>query len=282
MKTFYSLLITILTTGLWAQRTIVAELNTSVKTIDGHFSPGEWPKPFSEELLLRDGSKTEVYIEYDSTGLFLAFVNNLGSKVRFPEVNLDIANNKANAFDQDDWWFHVSATDCEYQGMYGNYDSCQFVRPNWLAAPNFTRAQNPDTVEVYIPWTTLSYTLDESDTLGIGLVSTNTFSQWDLWPAQASEKDPSTWGNLVFRGGGLGLSNAPSVQVEVYPNPFQDQFRLNTWPMEWGFLQIYNADGRLIKELLPVPDEEISLRAAKGLYTLKASNGNWSKRILMN
>src|SRR5687767_5395371 len=92
----------------------------AASTIDGTFSPGEWDD--ANMLVLTASPQTKVLYKHDSSNFYIAFAGNLQSGNKFPEILLDINNAKTSGWQDDDWWFHVSATDCEYKAEYGNYD----------------------------------------------------------------------------------------------------------------------------------------------------------------
>lgn len=170
--------------------------------INGEIEPLEWVD--SDTIILNGSSSNEVSVIYkhDSKNIFFAFLGNLQSNNRMPEILFDIDDDKNSSWKSDDWWFHVSATDCEYQGEYGNYQNCQLKRPNWLAEPNMMPGPNPssfvDTIEIAIPFSTLNIDINTIGTIGISVCVTNLFSSWSHWPENSNRNIPETWGSASF------------------------------------------------------------------------------------
>lgn len=204
--------------------------HASTPIIDGTLSSGEWEGADTISISILGGAQeVKVLFMHDSANLHFAYLGNLESvSARYPEVLLDIDNDKSSSWEDDDWWFHVSATDCEYQGQHSNYDSCMAVRPNWTANSNF--AAGPpitDTVEIQIPFATIGLDINTVDTIGISLEVTNTFSAWEHWPSSAVLGDPSTWANAVFRQENVtGIDELERGELKVYPNPSDGRFTI--------------------------------------------------------
>ena len=230
----YSLLLFV--TMLWssfaiAQNTITIPYDTSA-SIDGLAQLNEWSAADSLTFATQGGSQTmRVYYSHDSVNLHLAFSGPLESaNARFPEVLMDINFSQSSTWENDDWWFHVSATDCEYQGQHSNYDSCQTVRPNWTGADNFvTGPPMTDFVEIEIPFATVGIDINTVDTIGISFEVTNTFSAWEYWPSTASIDTPSTWGKAVFGSDQPNLGQeelTAEKRLQIFPNPNSGDFTL--------------------------------------------------------
>jgi len=225
----------------------------STPVIDGDFSNTEWQD--ADTLTIQfSGNTVTVYYMHDSVNMHIAYVNNLQSVSRMPEVMFDVNNSKSGVWEADDWWFHVSATDCEYQGQHGNYDSCMAVRPNWTAEPNM--ASGPpsppyvDTIEVQIPFATIGYDINSGDTIGLSFEVTNLFSAWNHWPTSATLNDPSSWGSAVFSG--PTSTQTPNADEDngylLFPNPAQEELRIILpEPIENGNLVIFDLTGRPVK-----------------------------------
>ncbi len=222
--------------------------------IDGIVSNNEWKD--ADSLILGTSTQTKVLYKHDSLNLLVAYIGKLESSSRIPELLIDVNNDKSTTWSSDDWWFHVSAQDCDYQGAYANYDSCGIVRPNWKAVENmdFGLPQAPfnDTVEIEIPFSTLPITLSETDTIGLSFLVTNLFSTWTHWPVSANRNNPSTWGLAVFGCDGLSGVREPvlhSIPIALYPNPSDGQFVVK-FPEEAVYgnliIKISNPSGMII------------------------------------
>lgn len=178
-------------------------------TIDGHLLNSEWSSADSIEIAISRSRKTKVFLMHDSLNFYVAFVNNLKSGGNyFPELVIDTDHDQASSFQSDDWWFHVSATDCEYQGEYGNYANCNLSRPNWTAIPNFTPGNTVDTVEIAIPFNSIGITVD--DTVGIGFLLNN-FMGFKLYPTSLKHLEPNTYLAASFE-----LAHASSISEQEF------------------------------------------------------------------
>lgn len=221
--------------------------HAATPVIDGSAAPAEWDAAVGLELPILNGSKKiAVRLMHDSASLHIAFWGPLESaNIRFPEVLLDINHDRSAAWLPDDWWFHVSASDCEHRGQYGNYDSCALERPDWTARNNFSPGlPKTDTVEIQLPFATLGIDLQSTDTIGIALVATNTASVWDMWPAGAGRLSPATWSNAVFGEAGVsGVAGADAgATLRVFPNPARDR----VWVPAGSDVELFDLNGRLV------------------------------------
>lgn len=240
-------------------------------TIDGLNAPGEWDAAGLVEIpILNNSKKVEVRFMHDSANLHIAFWGNLeSSNVRFPEVLLDINYDKSASWHSDDWWFHVSATDCEFQGQYGNYVNCQVERPNWKAEKNFSPGlPKTDTVEIQIPFGTLGIDIQNIDTIGIAFLVTNTASAWEYWPLTANRNVPSTWSNAIFNGNGAVKTSEPDTRnlVLVFPNPTTGVVNVPAG----SDVAVFDVAGRLMLKKSDTDRFDIS-HLASGMYVLRIS-----------
>ncbi len=196
-------------------------------TIDGQLMSQEWQLAAKTFIVQSNGDTSWVLVQHNKQSLFLAFYGNLQSgQLLFPEVLIDRALDKSQDWQNDDWWFHVSATDCDYQGAYGNFDSCAPVRPNWLAVPNFTTGNpNTDTVEIEIPFSKIQYTYTAMDTIGLALILSNTVNIFDGWPAGVDHLSPTSWANAVLLPR-LTSKEQPAPAWSLYPNPASSEINL--------------------------------------------------------
>ncbi len=267
--------------SLFAQSTISIPQSSSA-TIDGKISAGEWDNCDSIEISF-SGRKVKVLFKHDGANLYLAYRGSLQSaNVRFPEVLLDINNDKSPGWMVDDWWFHVSATDCDYQGQYGNYDSCAAVRPNWTAVPNFTMGGKiTDTVEVKIPFHTVGLDLNVSDSIGLAFNVTNTLNQWNYWPTSADKDVPLTWGTAFFQRLNFSTAeNSVPATVSIYPNPNNGNFTLIASELlSIDAIRIYDLTGRLIhdsyiNEVNENGQFQIESHLPSGTYYIAVQSGN--------
>lgn len=230
MKTFTSLLAV---TGYLLFNNIQAQTLSipcgSATTTDGVVHPAEWADADSIAINIQGNRSITILHKHDSLQLYFAFLGHLqSSNIRFPEVMIDTDHSKGGSWDNQDWWFHVSATDCEYQGEHSNYDSCATQRPNWKGAPNMPAGipEPPyiDTMEISIPISTLG-TL--GITFGIAFDVTNTFNSWEYWPENANIDEPMTWASASLEScNPASLPPSQSMQPSMFPNPGSDNITL--------------------------------------------------------
>jgi hypothetical protein len=214
-----------------AQQTIHINLGTAV-TIDGVKSTGEWTDADSIQIDLQDGREVVVKYKHDGASLLTLFYGPLFSYAAipvFPEICLDIDHDAAAAWAADDWWFHVSAQDCESQGAIDDYNDCAPVQNDWEAAPNFVAGNQPDTVEISIPFSKILPNLTSGDTVGINFLVNNTNGLWRTWPADVDKQNPSTWADAVFNLTGSGVEQLEAQKtVTLYPNPTYDYVSIHS------------------------------------------------------
>jgi hypothetical protein len=99
----------------------------------------------------------------------------------------------------DDWWFHVSATDCEARGTYFVWDDCSVVQSDWQGVPNFASGPDPvplDTFEIEIPFDKIGIIL--GDTIGIGFDVEYVPTEYGFWPEGMTMESPATWGTAII------------------------------------------------------------------------------------
>lgn len=223
MKTTVLSLAILLTTAVCSQ--VIYIPFSSAPNLDGKVGSAEWNAANAVNISIQGGSNAiPVFFMHDSSSIYIAYQGNLqSSNIRFPEVLIDLENDKSAGWMNDDWWFHVSATDCEYQGQHSNYDSCMLVRPNWTGVPNFNQSPPPtDTVEIAIPFATIGLDLSVHDTIGISF-EVATLNTWEYWPSGADIDIPSTWGSAVFKSISTGISEKNGVEeLRIFPNPARD------------------------------------------------------------
>ena len=174
---------------------------TSIKA-DGILETGEWASV--DSVLIEISGSTQVIVKYkhDGTNLLFAFINIPGGmNPGFPEINIDVKNDKTENWNANDYWFHVSMTDCFAIGKPSDYSNCKTVQPNWLAAPNFENGKPlPKAVEIQIPFSTLNFALDnKGKTIGICFDVSDTAAYWEHWPAKANYKKPATWATAILK-----------------------------------------------------------------------------------
>jgi|GEM_PF-778718 len=217
-------------------------------TINGKIDSAEWSNADTATIKINNSRSTKVYYMYDTAALYLAFIENLQSGGNyFPEVVIDPNNDTNSTFQSDDWWFHVSATDCESKGQYGNYANCKKVQNDWTAVPNFApRGSVVDTVEMEIKFSKIGVNL--TDTIGIAFVLNN-FVNFKNFPSTADHLNPSTWQNATFdRTTKIeDISSIKENTFELYPNPSNGIVSLSFNQLTGSKnLEVYDQSGRLL------------------------------------
>jgi hypothetical protein len=174
-------------------------------TIDGHISL-EWARAHSLKLsfvdVVRDSTTAEVLLMHDNRSLQIAYLfRPLRDSIWYaPELFLDTDNDKAAAFQPDDWWFHASASDCAAAGSHDDYTTCTMAA-DWQTGPS-PSARGPDvrleTLEVRIPFSKLGVTTGDEVGLAIRVwLSAQASADWVqdtvFWPTGGSPDRPGTW-----------------------------------------------------------------------------------------
>lgn len=242
-------ILTLLSVCANAQPTIQIPLGTPALA-DGINDPGEWDDAESVEITVSASKKVQVRYKHDGSNLYVAYWGSLESaNIRFPELLLDPQNDKSPAWQPDDWWFHVSATDCESQGQHSNYSNCNLAQPDWTGAPNMTQgAPYTDSIEVMIPFSKVG--IQNGDTLGLAFEVTNTANVWNYWPPTAKIGQPDTWATAVISQGPVNATNHPNnpSPLRLFPNPASGAFTV-----EWDdmsdtpdVLVLLDARGRVV------------------------------------
>ena len=258
--------------------------------IDGKFELSEWSDADSIEIEINSGVKSKVFFMHDSSRIYFAFVNNLSSGGNyFPELVFDTELDSASSFQSDDWWFHVSATDCEYQGQYGNYANCSMSRPNWTAMPNFG-GRTVDTVEIEIPMDSID--LGVSDTFGLGFILNN-FRRFQYYPTSLHHFNPRTFLPASFASAQLSTLQEVSYGLnwKVYPSPSKGLVHLLVEGQENVELDlsVTNLVGQIVfqrKDFRPTRGQAIQLQlegVSPGIYfvSLRKEQQVESKKIII-
>ena len=170
-------------------------------TVDGQLQPAEWSDASTVTLSIDGIVDVTVMIKHDGANLLSAYsYSYIGQPgLCMPEIFIDTDNDKNANWQTDDWWFHVSASDCEARGTYGVYNDCSVVQPDWQAVPNFPMTPNPpplDTFEVSIPLAKLG--VGTGSTVGIAFRVEWVPTMFGYWPSSASPDSPATWGTALI------------------------------------------------------------------------------------
>ena len=171
-------------------------------TIDGNISALEWVDADSVAFAVGDSVSATVALKHDGSSLLAVFVFERESEVGmcFPEVFLDVNNDKGKNMLADDWWFHVSASNCEARGAFDNYSRCS-RSADWDAARNYATGDDPapiDTIELRIPFDKIG--MQVGNVFGLAFrveYQVRVAGIWhpttSLWPSGATAGEPETW-----------------------------------------------------------------------------------------
>ena len=273
-------------TFLFAQQTICIPYGAP-SVIDGIISTGEWSDADSVQIAISASQVVTVKLKHDSLNLYLSYCKNLESAFRFPEVVMDINNDKSNTWMADDWWFHVSATDCEWNGAPSNFSNCLAVQPGWEAVPNMLSVPPyKDTIEIKIPFLKVGINLLMHDTIGLAFDVTNTSTIWNYWPSGSNINNPSTWANAVFCHATTGLNELNfKNHIKIFPNPSGGKFTIQSLK-KCEKIEIFNVFGFLVYSSQINSDRfDIDLsNESKGIYfcNLFSSEKNFlSEKIII-
>jgi len=147
----------------------------------------------------QEGWSVPVGIKHDAEAITIAFAQlqppGPPPFAVFPELLIDVGNEKLEALGPDDWWFHVSATDCAAAGRYDDYDGCVLEARTW-EANNFPSGELIDAVEIRIPLQTLGIDQRQPVEIGIALRLSDTQGYAAHWPLTADPATPSTWATV--------------------------------------------------------------------------------------
>jgi hypothetical protein len=137
-------------------------------------------------------------MKHDGENLYFLFFGGIMTNgFRFPEINIDVNNDKSQQWMNDDWWFHVSAIDCENNEAPGVYDNCSLEKETWLAVNNYTQQNGPqETIEVMIPFELIGLVKNNDAEIGLCLDVSNTQTIWEHFPTDANYQIPATWSNV--------------------------------------------------------------------------------------
>lgn len=285
MKKILTLILLCNSLNLKAQNQIIIPYGDSI-FVDGIISADEWTDTDSIEINFLNTKKVKVYYKHDLENLLFCYKGNLESaNVRFPEILLDLQFDRSSNFQSDDWWFHVSATDCEYKGAYGNYSNCALTKSLWTANNITQGVPLTDLVEIKIPFSSIGIQLSNIDTIGISFLVTNTANAFNHWPTNANRLNPSTWGKAIIEKTKTGLSKLKSDDFILFPNPGNTTLYIKTNLIKFNKYEIYNSIGERILNG-EINNNSIRIEELKsGMYILRAQTNNKEitiKRFLKN
>jgi hypothetical protein len=162
---------------------------------DGIASDSEWADARRVDIEVAGGENVEAWIKHDHVNLPVMFRlhNPDSSDVVFPEILIDANNDKSETWLADDWWFHVSGSDCESRGRANDFANCQIRQSDWIAEPNYVddTPGNVELIEVVIPLAKAG--LQPTRPFGLAFCANGPPGINSLWPDGAEVSHPSSW-----------------------------------------------------------------------------------------
>jgi hypothetical protein len=190
-----SVWVLVLAPGLCLPSEIIAISMGSQPAIDGRVQEAEW-QDASSAVFHVEGLKVTAFYKHDGNALLVGYLysgNEAGALV-FPELLIDPRLDRSPTWLPDDWWFHVSGSDCVARGNYGIYTNCAISHPDWSGVPNFEMSANPPPLnefEMRIPLSKLGVSV--GDTLGVAFTVEYVPDLRGIWPAGADIAVPGSW-----------------------------------------------------------------------------------------
>jgi hypothetical protein len=251
----------------------------TIPIIDGVISTDEWTDADWRLIDVQLNWEVKVCYKHSDSSLFFAFI---GLKTtygeRYPDILLDIKNDKKNSWNPDDWWFHASYNDCEGHGNYNNWLSCIPDHPGW-SANNFPLSE-PGIIEMEISYSKIGLSIPNNDTIGIAFEVSDTHTDYHYFPFYAEIGDPSSWVNCITSKQTADIENQERKNIiSVFPNPSKDftTIKFSNPDNENYSLTIYSSTGQVIREIDNITGTEVKVENKnweKGLYFFSLRNTN--------
>lgn len=183
--------------------TLVVPIGRKAK-VDGWIRPGEWADADTLEIEAGPDWMVRVLVKHDGEALYAAFLNLAhGRDERFPEVLLDMAANGGEAWDENDWCFHVSYHACSGRGFYWAYrNNCYPDGEGWHASKYPLRSDRA--IEMRVSFGLVGFATRGSGTfppfgLALAVADSDQMFGFDkphesryFWPPSAS-RSPGSW-----------------------------------------------------------------------------------------
>lgn len=170
--------------------------------LDGRVQEEEWLDAASIRLSIENEITVQVRMKHDGRNLYCAFsfTNNPGRALVFPELLIDPDHDRSPQWAPDDWWFHVSGTDCEARGTFSDYSNCKADQLDWKGIPNYELSETPppvEGIEMTISLEKIGISVDR--VFGLSLTVELVPDKRAFWPEAAVMESPSTWGTAVLK-----------------------------------------------------------------------------------
>lgn len=173
-------------------------------TVDGKNADKEWADANQASITL-PGSKTiTIFYKHDEANLLFAFTGFDKEDSWYPEILIDPQFDRAEQWQKDDWWFHVSYSDCASRGRYNDYSTCRLKTDFWTAYNCGINGSgdgigHPAIFEVEIPFKTLELEPNNQKEIGLAFNVTDTETLYHFFPVTAKMERPTTWAKAVLQ-----------------------------------------------------------------------------------
>lgn len=216
-------------------------------TMDGIEEAGEWSSANFVPFMVGQNT-TMIGMMHDETHLYFLFRGYLESEIQFPEIYIDANNSKDSTWQSDDWWFHVSATDCDNMGAPDVYTNCQEVQTDWLGVNNIQPgAPVVDTVEIAIPFSKIGFDPSAGNPMGLAFGLNNVINMVNTYPQGANMHIPASWLTVMVLPCFAATHDLTQADFSVFPNPTKGELTVQLKEsLNAQEVRIYSLDGMLV------------------------------------
>jgi hypothetical protein len=173
--------------------------------VDGVKSAGEWDNAAVTQFAAA-GWNVRVFAKHDAQYIYFDFEGVTHPGVRlFPEILVDPRNTKSVAWQEGQWWLHVSNNLCEGNGAPNVHERkgkslCTHSKPGWDA--NNPPEAGTESIEVKISFAKLGAAYSPEMKIGLAFDMTDATGKAEqktyYGPASAKIDSPKTWGVAVL------------------------------------------------------------------------------------
>lgn len=178
-------------------------------SVDGTVTGGEWEDAVEYSIDYEAMGEAIVRLKHDGQHLYFLYRFILSNRtvLSFPEIYIDSLLNGGETWQSDDWWFHVSGTDCVSRGKPDDYKNCRIQHDDWSAVPNFKLGGKTEPVflfEIAIPFSKIG--IEKERAFGMALAGALFLEKKDgsqefkaLYPVNGNTALPSTWSTWMIQ-----------------------------------------------------------------------------------
>jgi hypothetical protein len=169
--------------------------------LNGEVRKGEWDDAAVIKFSVESKVTVQVRLKHDRTDLYLMFrfEGNHDRALVFPELLVDPRDDKSPKWTPDDWWLHVSGTDCEARGTFSDYSNCKADHPDWRGVPNYELSESPPPVEeIEMQVALAKLGVEGGQAFGMSVTVEYVPDIRASWPPGAELGSPSTWATVIL------------------------------------------------------------------------------------